>query len=87
MSVYLAIAFLFTIAALAATAKKVSIMSSSTDSLTAAVAALSAQVASVAEAFASLKAMPKQDPADTAAIGKAVDDIQAATASLQAALG
>ncbi len=85
MTVHLVIAFLF-IAAMAALAKKVSLMSASTDSLASSVALLSDQVAMVAAAIQSLKALPKPDPADVAAVDKAVSDIQKATATLQAAI-
>ncbi len=62
-------------------------MSASTDALSTAVAALTAQTSTVVIAIAELRAAPKADPADTAAVDKAATDIIAAVASLQAAIG
>ncbi len=65
--------------------QKVSSMSASTDSLAAAVTSLAAQVGAVKASVDALKA-GQADPSDTAAIDKAVQDIQVATTALAAAI-
>jgi len=88
MTVYLVTSALFSfiIVAVAALTRQVRIsMSQSTDTLFAAVSDLSVQVTAVAAKVAELKAT-QANPSDTAAVDKAVTDIQAATAALKAAI-
>ncbi len=77
--------FAVVILAIAALTRKVVLMSASTDSLFAAVSDLSVQVTAVKDKVDALKA-GQSDPADTAAVEKAVQDIKAATSALASAI-
>lgn len=87
MTYYLVVASLFSviITAIAALTRRVSSMSDSTNALFSALSDLSVQVAAVSAKVAELKAS-QPDPAEAAAVAKAVTDIQAATAALKAVL-
>lgn len=88
MSVYLVVASLFSIiiVAVAALSKKVSQMSASTDSLASAVASLSDATVRAVAKINELRA-GQSDPVTTAAVDKAVLDLQTATAALVSAVG